>query len=198
MRKINLLLFAIVSIIGFNPYAATPSIQVENPQLTNDQPPTTEEESKKSKYMEDTLIYYRFAQTVGRFPDPDSTTMYGIGIRRLPNSFFYGIDYSVYISSDQNLKADTIQGSLGYRIIWNNRFLPYAMIQAGSASLKDKSGVYGDASGLATTVDFGLDYLKYGWVKFSIGIRHTNMSFNSKTIPSSSFLDLYSVIGLDF
>lgn len=177
--------------------AGNPSIQVEeNIKKT----PTVYEEKKEEspKYLEDTYIYVRSGSTVGRFPDPDSSSMFSFGIRRLPSNFFYGIDYSTYVSSSNNYEAKSVQGVLGYRIIWNNRFLPYRIIQFGNASFNDKTQVISNTSGIATTVDIGIDFLKISYFKFGTGIRHMNFNFNSKDMPNASFTDLYGIVGLEF
>ena len=149
-------------------------------------------------YKEDVLFYYRFGDVVGRIPNPDKSTMYGFGYRRLPDNFFYGFEYTSYISENSLIKVSTAQAHVGYRVIWNNRFLPYTVLNIGSANLKDDSGIYENTSGIATGADVGMDVIRFMKVKLSLGMRYNYMTFKSSLIPSSSFTELYSIIGLEF
>ena len=196
MKNLSLFIFLFFLMIDKS-FAGNPSIQVE--QSSKPAPMTIEEKKEEyPKYLEDTYIYVRTGTTVGRFPNPDNSLMFSIGLRRLPSSFFYGIDYTTYTSSDKNYEIKSIQGSLGYRIIWNNRFLPYGLIQFGSASFSDKTNTLPNTSGIGTTVDIGIDFVKFNYIKLGTGIRHSNYIFNSQGMSNASFTDLYGVFGIEF
>lgn len=197
MKKNIGILLLLVLLNAVNAWAGNPSIQVEQ-KIMVPQTPEIQEKEEYPKYMEDTYIFVRSGSTVGRFPDPDSSSLFSFGLRRLPSNFFYGVEYTTYTSASTQYEAKAVQGVLGYRIIWNNRFLPYGMIQFGSASFTDKSQVLSNSSGIATTVDIGVDFLKIMKIKFGTGIRHSNFNFNSKDMPNASFIDLYGIVGLEF
>jgi hypothetical protein len=195
----NIFLFLCIlffSQLGFS----NPSIQqIKDDEIDNKiskyvNPPAEEIQ----KYKEDVFVYYRFGDVVGRFPNPDKTHMYAIGYRRLPDNFFYGMEVASYTSENDLLKITATQAHVGYRVIWNNRFLPYTILHIGSASLKDSSGLYEDTSGVATGVDLGMDVVRFMKVKMSVGMRYNHMSFKSSLIPQSSFTELYSIIGFEF
>ena len=195
-------LFLILIFLSINVFSAQPQIQESSRSEKEtginiyDQDSISKETD--SKYKEDTLIYYRSGVTVGRFPDPDSSKLMSFGFRRLPSHFFYGLEYSTYTSADKNKTISTTQAHVGYRVIWDNRFLPYAVFNAGHANFNDSSGLIENASGVSTGLDLGLDLMKFYKIKLSTGIRFNQILLNSKIMPQASFTDLYTIIGFEF
>lgn len=193
--KLFLLLITFLSSYSM---ASSPSIQEFPDKKLEQSKEQAPETTESPTYKEDIMIYYRAGDVVGRFPNPDKSTMYGFGYRRLPSTFFYGIEYTKYISENSQMSISTTQAHVGYRVIWNNRFLPYAVLHVGSATLSDSSGLYESTSGISTGVEVGLDLMRFKMVKFSSGLRYNTMTFKSNVIPQSSFTELYTIIGLEF
>lgn len=190
--------FVLIIFLSTYAFASNPSIQEFHDKKAEELKEQNPEVPDSPSYKEDIMIYYRVGDVVGRFPNPDKSTMYSFGYRRLPSTFFYGIEYSKYISENSQMSISTTQAHVGYRVIWNNRFLPYAALHVGTASLSDNSGAYENTSGIATGVEVGLDLMRFKMVKFSSGLRYNSMTFKSSLIPQSSFTELYTIIGLEF
>ena len=148
---------------------------------------------------EDTMLYTRVGRSIGSFPEAQSITMNSLGVLRYAENFIYGVEYNTFYSSNNSNRMMDIQAILGYRVIWNKRFLPYAMLEAGPASYKndnDASLPHGD--GIAFTVDAGVDVVKYWKVKVSVGIRNTWGTYSTKEMSTTSFTDIYSMVGIVF
>jgi hypothetical protein len=148
---------------------------------------------------EDSMLYIRNAQTVGRITAPQEIVMNSVGYMRYAEQFIYGLEYNSYYAKSIDTRVTNVEGILGYRVLWNKRFLPYALFQFGQATLKDESGGqrYG-GNGLSVTLDAGVDVIKIWKIKASLGIRTTNSTFNDPIIPSATFTDLYLMTGIVF
>lgn len=148
---------------------------------------------------EDTMIYLRNGQSVGRFGDAQAITMNGFGYLRYAEHFIYGLEYNSFYSEEIDTRAKNLNGVVGYRVIWNKRFLPYGIFSFGHGNLVDESGQnrYG-GNGIAVSLDLGMDVAKLWKVKWSVGIRQTQFSFTNKILPNASFTDIYLVTGFVF
>lgn len=151
-----------------------------------------------NKIPEDSMVFTRISETVGRFPNPTITTQRGFGYFRYADQFFYGLEYNYYEADE--LKNSMTQVSIGYRVLWRNRFLPYGIFSFGPSNYSDNSSgsPLGKGKGIATSLDIGVDTFKIYRFKGSIGIKHTQSSFNSNLIPSANFSDLYFMLGFVF
>lgn len=162
-------------------------------------PPIGEDPVTRS-VPEDSMAYLRTGQTVGSFNSvPTEVIMNSAGYLRYAENFIYGIEYNSFYSDQIQLRTTNLQGLIGYRVLWNKRFLPYALFQFGQASLKDESGQdrY-RGTGIAVTIDAGVDLIKIWRAKGSFGIRHTDNSYNNASMPKASFTDLYFMTGIVF
>ena len=144
------------------------------------------------------MVYAKTGQTVARFPDAQPVVMSSIGFKLMADNFFYGLEYNSFYAKNTEMKAETVQGLVGYRAIWNNRFLPYVALQVGSANVKDLSEKVDGANGIAVTLDVGVDLFKFKGFKLSSGLRNTGMTFESNQNPSANFMDLYTAFGYEF
>jgi len=143
---------------------------------------------------EDSFLYLRVGYTSARFPDSQAVTMNGIGYLRTAEEFLYGIDYTTYYEGTVR-NTNTFQLVMGYRVIWNKRFLPYAKFQFGQASLSD-STLNQNYGGVSVTEDIGTDLIMIWKIKFSTGIRNVQMMYNTNLMPNASFTDFYFTSGI--
>lgn len=199
MKKVLFAIFVLLTVKVFasEPYIMNLDQQSQNSGIKVNPVDPLPSFAKKTYPVEDTFIYGKSGQTVARFPDSQSVSMSSLGIRRLSNNFIYGIEYNSFLSKNE-YKADTTQIVVGYRAVWENRFLPYVLFQAGTANFSDGNKVLESASGIALTLDAGLDLFKFKGFKFSSGVRDTSMSFDSKVISGANFMDLYFLFGFEF
>lgn len=193
-----LLVFKALSSFGADPYIYNVKDSNENDRIKITPPKGEPEFAKKALPPEDFLVYVKAGQTVARFPDAQPVVMSSIGFKLMADNFFYGLEYNSFYAKNTEMKADSVQGLVGYRAIWNNRFLPYVALQVGSANLKDLSEKVDGANGIAVTLDVGVDLFKIKGFKISSGLRNTGMTFESNQNPSANFLDLYTTFGYEF
>lgn len=155
---------------------------------------------KINEIPEDVMIYTKNGKSVANFAGtPQSVIMNSLGYIRYAEHFIYGVEYSSFYGDESGYRMTDIQAVVGYRHLWNKRFLPYANFQFGHASIaNEKNGALPHGDGISVTVDVGADLFKFWKIKTSGGVRNTWATFSTKDLPAASVTDLYFTVGFVF